>query len=563
MKNYLKIAVCVILSLILLVTAFGCTTEPGGKPSNETAAPEATPTEEPTATPDPDPDVMRDDPIDAPYAAAFTVSKTFSKNMVVQRGERIRVWGWADESENGKKVSGEFMGMFAEALVEDGEWVITFKAKLEANANLGNSMRIYTDTQEVVFDDVLVGDVYFVIGQSNCAYPMQTHWSYIEKDDEERVAMKFVDKTLPIRINYNSWTVPLGNKRGTTDLTKDIKAKTSWRVANASSISNFSAIGYLFAYNYVKLTEGKVPVGMIEIDGNGMPLSHFLPNEIAEKHHTDTWSESKGYYVGTGVNASTARYMYNEYMHPFDRMAIAGILWYQGESDLQDSEASRYAAAYCDFMDYLRERHNMVNKDFPVYFVEFPSEYRQPAGYKGKETWAFMDFGKIRGIMGSMVTMRKNFFQVMSGDLWSDTEFWNSLHPNCKYEQALRAAKIACAYNGEGNITMDNASGPIIESVTYSADGKTATLKYKNVGDGLKTVDGSEFVTGYSIVTGKNQIGAKARGLITGKDTVEVQFDSEMKGIAYFVVTTYFFGKEMNLCNSAGIPAGSFLLNRE
>ena len=564
MKRYFKLVMAVLLALILAVSAFACTpkTDEPGKTEQNTANPTEAPTaEEPTA--DPDPDIMRDEPIDAPYASAFTVSKTFSKDMVVQRGERIRVWGWADESENGKKVSGEFMGMFAEALIENGEWVITFKAKLEANAEPGNNMRIYTDTQEVVFTDVLVGDVYMVIGQSNCAYPMSSHWQYIDKNDEEHLAQKFVDGSLPIRINYNSHAVPIGNKRGTTDLTKDIKTKVSWKKASKGAISTFSAIGYLFAYHYVKLTDGKVPVGMIEIDGNGMPLSHFLPNEVAEKNGTDTWNESKGYYVGTGVNAGQARFMYNEYMHPFDKMAMAGILWYQGESDLLDSEAGRYANAYCDLMDYLRERHNLVNKNFPVYFIEFPTEYTKPANYKGKENWAYMDFGKIRGIMGSMVTMRENFFQIMSSDLWADDTFWNSLHPNCKFEQALRAAKIACAFNNEGGITLDNASGPIVESITYSNDGKKATIKYKNVGDGLKTIDGSETVNGYSLLTGKNAIGAKATGRIVGKDTVEVTSDKEMKGLAYNVITTYFFGREINLCNSAGIPAGAFLLNRE
>ena len=65
------------------------------------------------------------------------------------------------------------------------------------------------------------------------------------------------------------------------------------------------------------------------------------------------------------------------------------------------------------------------------------------------------------------------------------------------------------------------------------------------------------------MLTGKNAIGAKATGRIVGKDTVEVTSDKEMKGLAYNVITTYFFGREINLCNSAGIPAGAFLLNRE
>ena len=523
---------------------------PGGDPL---------PTSEPEPTEVPVVDVMRDDPIDAPYAAAFTVSKVFSDNMVVQRGELIRIWGWADESENGKKVSGEFMGMFTEALIEDGEWVLTFKARLSANPEKGNAMRIYTDTEEVVFEDVLVGDVYMVIGQSNTAYSMNDHWQFIDKDDEERCGKDTFDASLPIRLNYRTFMVPNGVKRGTEEVARDIKGKNSWKEAKKTTASSFSALGYLFALNYVRLTEGKVPVGMIEIDGNGLPLGTFLPNAIAEKHHTDTYDAAQGIYVTTGVNAGAGRYIYNEYMYPFERMAMAGILWYQGESDLVDANANPYPTIFTDYVEYMRDTHNLVKRSFPVYFIEFPSEYQKPAGFDG--AWAYMDFGKIRAEMGSMVTMARNMYQVQCSDVWNDRSFPNNLHPNCKYEQSLRAAKIACAVNGEEGFALENASGPIVESVTYSKNLKTVTIKYKNVGDGLKTTDGGNTVRGYNGLTGPHTLGEALTGTITGKDTVEVKSDSALMGIAYNAITWYYFGDEINLCNSAGIPAGAFLLN--
>ena len=77
--------------------------------------------------------------INAPYAEKFTVSNVFSSDMVVQRGEHIRVWGFADASENGHKVSGEFMGMFAEARIENGAWTLTFGARLNASISSGVS----------------------------------------------------------------------------------------------------------------------------------------------------------------------------------------------------------------------------------------------------------------------------------------------------------------------------------------------------------------------------------------------------------------------------------------
>ena len=136
MKKLLKISVAFILAVLMLVYASGCVSKPDNvvdptnPPESATDAP-ATPTE------DPDPDIKRAEPLDLPYAEEFTVSRVFSNNMVIQRNERFRVWGWAAESENGKKISGEFMDLYAEAVVENGEWVMTFGAKLDACADMG------------------------------------------------------------------------------------------------------------------------------------------------------------------------------------------------------------------------------------------------------------------------------------------------------------------------------------------------------------------------------------------------------------------------------------------
>ena len=121
----------ILLVLIITGAAVACTT-PGeteieeDSSSDESSAIESDESQETS-------DVTSDeDEIDLPetnlelgdeieYASAFTVSQVFSSNMVVQRDECVRVWGWADESENGKKVSATFMGYKADALIENGE----------------------------------------------------------------------------------------------------------------------------------------------------------------------------------------------------------------------------------------------------------------------------------------------------------------------------------------------------------------------------------------------------------------------------------------------------------
>ena len=127
----------------------------------------------------------------------------------------------------------------------------------------------------------------------------------------------------------------------------------------------------------------------------------------------------------------------------------------------------------------------------------------------------------------------------------------------------MRAAKIACAFKHEGGISMENASGPIVESVTYSNDYKTATIKFKNVGDGLKTIDGSSNVKGFFKVISKDNPSTELTATITGKDTVTVSYTYALAGVAYNTGNYgYYFGETLNLCNSAGIPAGAFILNR-
>ncbi|MBO4363708.1 MAG: hypothetical protein J5912_04935 [Clostridia bacterium] len=507
---------------------------------------------------------MKQENINAEYCSDFRVANVFSDGMVLQRNEYVRVWGFADEKENGKKISGEFKGVRADALIENGEWTLVFMKTFKADPS-PSVLRVFAGEKEVVFENVLVGDVYMVSGQSNIAYSMELHWSFFP-DDKTRCPREAVDPDLPIRLNYSTQDRINGvSARGTSEVAKDIDAdKAGWTLADEQHVANFTALGYMFAYNYVKMTNGKVPVGLVYIDGCGRPLGCFLPNEVAEKYETDAFSTKLGYYLTTGVNGEWGRFLYNEYFYPFEKMAINGFIWYQGESDFLENESARYSAAFTAMIDHMRAAHNLVNPDFPVYYVEFPPIYTQAPDYAGSDPWAFMDVGKIRAIMGGMATGNTNFYQIQSSDLWYDTTYWNSLHPNCKYEQAVRAAKIACAANGEGGVRMSQAGGPVVESVTFSKDFKKATVKFKNVGYGLKTTDNQRLVKGFNVLL-RNEIiySYEVKARLVGRDTVEITCEYPFDGVAYNAITTYSFGNEITLENSAGIPAGAFLIKSE
>lgn len=542
-------------------------TEDPTEPPTEGDSTTDTTTEEPTTeeVTTEEPDIMIGEEIDAAYAADFTVAKVFTSDMVVQRGEKLRVWGWAPESENGKKVSATFMGMFAEALIENGAWTIQFGAKLPANAELGNSMKIYTDTKEVVFKDVLVGDVYMVIGQSNVAYSFYNYLS-ASNTDTENYGMNMIDESLPIRLHYN--TLNEGEAqgypaRGTTEVCPDVVHNRTWTKPTVTEVSRFTAIGYCFAWNLVQMTEGKVPVGIIEIDGNGQPLGAFLPNEVAEEVKSDRLVG--GTLIPEGVNANWARYMYNHYMYPFEKYAMAGLVWYQGESDFQRAHASEFIYRFTTFMNYMRSTHNVTNPDFAVYIVEFPTIYERPADHVGD--WHFMDLGLIRSVVGAIPQTLPNSYLSVSSDLWTDDRYFNNLHPDCKFGQGQRLAKLAAAVRGDVG-TLETATGPIFESVEFSADYKTAVLTFTNVGEGLTTSDGGKIVNGFTFMRGaytiNNKKGTTISAEITAPNQITVTCSSSMKnGVVYNGVADNFYGNQINLCNSYGNPAGAFFVAAE
>ena len=541
------------------------TDAPTEAPTEAPTDPETTeaPTEAPTEPEETEPpivDVMVGETLDAPHSTQFTVSNVFANDMVVQRNEHIRVWGWADASQNGKKVTGEFKGMFAEAIIEDGAWEITFGARMEASAELGHTMKIYADGVSYEFTDVLVGDVYMVMGQSNCAYSVSNHHAYVNTPDKG--GKDVLDYDAPIRIHYNSQMQTAGYpKWGTEEVCLEVKSGSTWQRADSyADIQNFTAIGYLFAHNYVKLTDSKVPIGLIEIDGNGRPLGAFMSNQVATEKGTDRYDATKGYYVTTGVNGDAGRYLYNCYMYPFERYAIAGLIWYQGESDLLQANARVYAENFSALMTYMRGTHNLVNKDFPVYYVEFPTIYQKPAGHSGD--WHYMDVGLIRAVMGEIQRVLPNSHQIVSTDLWSDDTFFNNLHPNCKFEQSERAAILAAALNGEAGKTVEQGNGPILVMMELSEDGKTAVLTYENVGEGLRTSDGGAEVKGFVLYRKNCTLNSRAEitATITAPNQITLVSSSKITGLAYNAITTNVYGVDVNLCNSVGVPAGATVM---
>lgn len=91
--------------------------------------------------------------------------RVFGDNMVLQRSQRVPVWG---KAKSGEKITVEFAGQSVSTEAgEDGKWRVDLQS-LEAEAK-GRDFCVKGDNV-VVFTNVVVGEVWFCSGQSNMEY---------------------------------------------------------------------------------------------------------------------------------------------------------------------------------------------------------------------------------------------------------------------------------------------------------------------------------------------------------------------------------------------------------
>lgn len=533
-------------------------------------------------------------------ASDFSVSKAFSDDMILQRDEKCTVWGFAPESENGKYIKVTIKGKTSYAKIANGEWAAVFSETFGTDTE-GTTIYI---NDNAAFNNVLFGDVYYVIGQSNVHYSLlEMKIDSIIKRFEKQVVFDFNDSR-NIRFFRNSNTYHMTNTgdraQGTVTLYKDAEVPKGWQKPSdvkvdydtnyPADINNypravassevFSALGYLFAYNMSEVTD--IPVGVIEIDASGFPLIAFAPNELAEKWGTEAYNEATGqyFYYLKGVNMEGyatgdlanptmyTRFAYNQQIYPLINFSTAGILWYQGESDwastketLLDSSKGTFQTQFAELMTYFRE--HMGNNDFPVYIMEFPSCF---PSYNPNKIQHYIPTGAVRTEVGIIPQILENSYVVACSDFFIDVNWENNIHPYIKHLQAARLANMALSvgYDIEG-FDINYTSGPVLKNVNY-IDDNTVELNFNYVADGLRSFDdsGDEVIYGLEILVNGKWI-EFLDAVITDENTVSINYtEGSIDGVRYNRNTEAMFYAQVTLGSyndetGAVIPAVAFV----
>jgi len=102
-----------------------------------------------------------------PATGQVKLPRLIGDGMVLQRNEKVKVWGWAAA---GEKVSVIFNDKKYETTTDaSGKWMVMLSAM---KAGGPYTMKINA-SNEVIVKDILVGDVWICSGQSNMALSME------------------------------------------------------------------------------------------------------------------------------------------------------------------------------------------------------------------------------------------------------------------------------------------------------------------------------------------------------------------------------------------------------
>src|SRR5262245_40264758 len=194
----------------------------------------------------------------APALADVRLPALFTNHMVLQQGQKNRVWGWADPGEDViVTIAGQRQTAKAN---EKGKWQVT----LDSLAVGGPHTLSITGKNKLAVEDVLVGEVWICSGQSN----MQ--WAVPQANDPD------LESRTAKYPNIRLITVP---QVGTQEPQDDFKGE--WKVCTPDNVKDFSAVGYFFGRQLHQTLD--VPIGLIDDAWGGSACEAWVRRELLEK----------------------------------------------------------------------------------------------------------------------------------------------------------------------------------------------------------------------------------------------------------------------------------------
>lgn len=182
----------------------------------------------------------------------------FADNMVLQQKKVNRIWGWTTP---GQLVQVDFMEKNYPAFADaTGNWSVYLDP---ATAGKSGTMRIWSGDQEIVFKNIIYGEVWVCSGQSNMEWRMdmlkETYPEELKTARNDQIRFTVVEKAYA--------TTPQQN----------LSVTTKWTAVDPSTVGSCSAVAYWYAKKLQR--ELNVPIGLIVTAWGGTPAQSWTSFE--------------------------------------------------------------------------------------------------------------------------------------------------------------------------------------------------------------------------------------------------------------------------------------------
>ena len=313
-----------------------------------------------------------------------------------------------------------------------------------------------------------------------------------------------------------------------------------WQWTVAAENDNFwlfSAMGMYFAKNIRESVSEDIPIGLIQTAAGGAYLDELMPNELnAQFGYNSSHTVSVGGY-------------YNTMIHPFVGYPIAGMMFFQGESN-NYSMAANYARDLSAYVTELRTRWGM---DFNFYNVQL-SSYGQQQIDNNFSPYLHLVRNEQYQLLGSL----DNYYLTVSmdvgyrGEIDQGTNVEDWPHPKDKKTVGERIAKQALAVYYKELAVGENSFSPVPSEIQWNTDG--ILISFDNA-DTLAMATGDTLV-GFQCVINEEVVDVAAQ--IVNGNQVKLLVDATTVSEIRYAMFYLCYPENANLVNGSGLPAPGF-----
>ncbi len=453
-------------------------------------------------------------------AQGLELPPQFASGMVLQHSADVELWGWAEPGAEVRTTVSWDKAAHKTVADAAGRWSIVVRTP--GAGYTPRTLTFASKRQRLVIDDVLLGDVWLLGGQSNMQ--MSFHGN---PDQPVENAQQILMRSR--RDGIRLFRVVNGFAYGESDT---LRIDGKWTKAGPANVKDFSVVGYVFGEKLHEMAD--IPIGLVQAAHGGSTAEAWIDRATLERFGGLDLDdlETRG---ADGIWYSLLpTVLYNKMLRPLLPLSVKGVVWYQGESNVERPE--QYKTLFPLLIDSWRRY--LHNPDLPFYYVQI----------------APYDYGEANSALlreAQLETMRRVPDTGMAVAL--DAGERDVIHPARKEIIGERLA--LWALNRDYGYTALDCRGPELRSMEVR--GSRAVLKFDFAPGGLSFFGKS--ATGFEIA-GSDRIFHPARARIVpafwGNEGLEVWCDE----VAEPVAVRYGFSNwvEGSLYNLQGLPASSF-----